>query len=267
MATKQQWREYFKLMNDREPSLEDFQRAVENGEIDDGSLDSSVQQTLSNESHPFDSQAQIPATPQQYSPVRPLLSRTENTAQRTSDHYTKIFESYKLFWKNYVNFSGRSRRSEFWWTYLVNSVISFIILIPGLIVLFGSIAYLGHSGYDSYGYDYGYSYSDSIAGIIGGTFLAIVPPILFGLAIIIPGLALFFRRIRDTGLSTMNAVALIVFGVVLMILVNIPILGILAGLAALALEVYIIVLLAQPSDHFQNRSEPITDWFARLFKK
>ena len=25
-----------------------------------------------------------------------------------------MWESYKLFWQNYVNFSGRSRRSEYW---------------------------------------------------------------------------------------------------------------------------------------------------------
>ena len=38
-----------------------------------------------------------------------------------------IWESYKLFWQNYVNFSGRSRRSEYWWPTLINSVISFVI--------------------------------------------------------------------------------------------------------------------------------------------
>lgn len=38
-----------------------------------------------------------------------------------------MWESYKLFWQNYVNFSGRSRRSEYWWPTLINSVISFVI--------------------------------------------------------------------------------------------------------------------------------------------
>jgi uncharacterized membrane protein len=36
MATKQEWQEYFKLINDREPSLSEYEAAVANGEITDG---------------------------------------------------------------------------------------------------------------------------------------------------------------------------------------------------------------------------------------
>ncbi|MDR2976814.1 MAG: DUF805 domain-containing protein [Streptococcaceae bacterium] len=35
MATKQEWREYFKLINNREPSMEEFKQAIANGEITD----------------------------------------------------------------------------------------------------------------------------------------------------------------------------------------------------------------------------------------
>ena len=38
----------------------------------------------------------------------------------------------KLFWSNYVNFKGRSRRSEYWYATLWN----LIFVIPGLIGLY-----------------------------------------------------------------------------------------------------------------------------------
>ncbi|MDR2976816.1 MAG: hypothetical protein LBV19_05830 [Streptococcaceae bacterium] len=37
MATKQEWREYFNLVNDREPSIEEFKAAIAKGEITDSS--------------------------------------------------------------------------------------------------------------------------------------------------------------------------------------------------------------------------------------
>jgi uncharacterized membrane protein YhaH (DUF805 family) len=43
--------------------------------------------------------------------------------------------AYKLFWKNYVNFTGRSRRSEYWYTVLWH----IIVCIPGILLLVGGI--------------------------------------------------------------------------------------------------------------------------------
>lgn len=43
MATKEEWKEYFVLMNGHEPSLTDFQSAMANGEITNGSLADQVQ--------------------------------------------------------------------------------------------------------------------------------------------------------------------------------------------------------------------------------
>jgi len=73
----------------------------------------------------------------------------------------------KVVLENYVNFSGRARRAEYWWTYLINIVI--------LIVLF------------------------IIGGIIGDA--GIILPLLFGLAIILPTLGVMVRRLHDTGKS------------------------------------------------------------------
>lgn len=34
-----------------------------------------------------------------------------------------MFNAYKNFWKGYVNFTGRSTRSEYWWIYFTNLLI------------------------------------------------------------------------------------------------------------------------------------------------
>ena len=34
-----------------------------------------------------------------------------------------MFTAYKKFWTNYVNFTGRSSRSDYWWAILFNSLI------------------------------------------------------------------------------------------------------------------------------------------------
>ena len=39
----------------------------------------------------------------------------------------KIVEYYKLFWINYVNFSGRSRRAAFWTAWAINFMICVIL--------------------------------------------------------------------------------------------------------------------------------------------
>ncbi|GAB2027427.1 DUF805 domain-containing protein [Lactovum odontotermitis] len=246
MATKYQWHEYFKLLNNREPSLEEFQAAIEKGEIDD-MTETAVPQTQTVSVQPN------PAQPQSFFPRR-------NTAVPTSKHSVSLFESYKLFWKNYVNFTGRSRRSEFWWTYLINAIISFILSLPFLLAFFVSFFSIFNV------YSYGYGLNRGSLSTIAGPLFALIPAILFGLAILIPLLAIYFRRLRDAGLATMNIVGLIVFHVILYILSFIPFVGFLFDLAILALDIYVLVLLTRESDYYLNRPEPMTDWFARLFK-
>ena len=42
-------------------------------------------------------------------------------------------EAFKRFWKNYANFSGRATRSEYWWWFLANFLITSVAaLIPFL---------------------------------------------------------------------------------------------------------------------------------------
>lgn len=90
----------------------------------------------------------------------------------------------KVMLENYANFEGRARRAEYWWTYLINVAIMIVLVILGLII--------GNAG--------------------------IVLPLLFGLAIVIPTIAVAVRRLHDTGKSGwFYLISLIPFGGIVLI--------------------------------------------------
>ena len=84
-----------------------------------------------------------------------------------------FIEAIKLGFNNYVTFSGRATRAEFWWFYLIASIGSY-----GLLFIFGILA----------------TVSGSVA-IVGIGYVAGI--LIFS----IPQLALSSRRLHDTGRS------------------------------------------------------------------
>jgi uncharacterized membrane protein YhaH (DUF805 family) len=77
-----------------------------------------------------------------------------------------FMEAVTLFFKNYVNFQGRSSRGAYWWAFLAMFIISFVLgFIEGMI---GS------------------------PGIISN---------LFSLATLLPGIGVGVRRLHDIGKS------------------------------------------------------------------
>ncbi len=76
-------------------------------------------------------------------------------------------------WKKYAVFSGRSRRKEYWMFCLFNFLISF-----GIGIVSGIIGARG-----------------ALSGALG------IVSIVYSVAAIIPGLAVFCRRMHDTGRS------------------------------------------------------------------
>ncbi|MGB0470530.1 MAG: DUF805 domain-containing protein [Ilumatobacteraceae bacterium] len=108
------------------------------------------------------------------------------------------------FLENYANFKGRDTRPEFWWFYLAN-----VILTYGLFILGGITG-------------------ASILGLIG---------LLYGLAVIVPGIAAGVRRLHDTGKSGW-----------LMLVSLIPLVG----------GIILIVFLAQPGTPGANEYGPPT---------
>jgi len=120
-----------------------------------------------------------------------------------------IGQAVTRFFKKYATFTGRASRSEYWWWVLVNAIISG--------VLYG-IAY-GLGGFGAVSAETG-------AMTIGpGGWLGITLYSVWGLAVIIPTLALIWRRLHDTNRS--GAFFFLVFipligGIILLIFVLLP---------------------------------------------
>ena len=113
-----------------------------------------------------------------------------------------MINAYKSFFKGYVDFTGRSTRSEYWWIWLTNM----ILLVPF---------------YSSYFKALANPRNETALMALGG--IAIIY-MIFGLALMLPMLALTVRRLRDAG-----------FHWALIFVIFIPMVGPLALLALLAM--------------------------------
>ncbi len=142
----------------------------------------------------------------------------------------QIINSYMDTWRNWNNFSGRTRRSGYWYAVLANAVISLLLSILA-----------------------------DLAGIFS------VVSVLYSLAYLVPGLALTVRRLHDTGHSAwwllvclvpavLGSVAAVVIvlatGMVLMGAsgsVGLFALAALLGIACLVCAVFSLILLVKDS--------------------
>ncbi len=94
----------------------------------------------------------------------------------------------------YATFNGRASHSEYWWFFLFNSVISVPLLVLGMII--GAVFGFSASGICGSGM--------SECGLVGlgtGVGIGYVLVLLYGLAVIVPGIAVAVRRLHDTGRS------------------------------------------------------------------
>ena len=131
-----------------------------------------------------------------------------------------MINAYKNFFKGYVDFTGRSTRSEYWWIWLGNM----ILLVPFYSVYFKALAN---------------PRNEAALMALGG--IAIIY-MIFGLALMLPMLALTVRRLRDAG-----------FHWALIFIIFIPMVGPLA----------LLVLLAMPTKQVEvvtiNETEEIVE--------
>ena len=97
-----------------------------------------------------------------------------------------MINAYKSFFKNYAEFTGRSTRSDYWWVWLGN----FILSIPFWVIYIYTV-------YLSAVMD---SVSDSASEAAFMIFgLVAIIYVVFYLAILVPTIALTVRRLRDAG--------------------------------------------------------------------
>ncbi len=89
-----------------------------------------------------------------------------------------MIQAYKNFFKGYADFTGRATRSDFWWVWLLNS----ILFLP-LYIFYFQMALKDSGG------------TDPILGVAIISIYMILAIVLF-----IPSLAVKVRRLRDAGL-------------------------------------------------------------------
>ena len=94
-------------------------------------------------------------------------------------------ESVKNFFKGYVDFKGRATRAEFWWAFLFVTIIGVVLLVIEMPAIMGAMI----AGYLPLNPTY------------PELFPYIIPSYILMFALIIPQLALYWRRLHDTGKS------------------------------------------------------------------
>ena len=110
-------------------------------------------------------------------------------------------DSIKICFKKYKDFTGRARRSEFWYFYLLCVVIGFTL---GMI----SLAFLERKYYSSYYYtSYYYEYSS-------GYYVYLFFMLIIEVILLIPLLAASTRRLHDIGRpGSLNFLFIVPFGI------------------------------------------------------
>lgn len=96
--------------------------------------------------------------------------------------------------KKYATFEGRATRSEYWWYTLFCIIVAMVCLFFGLVLgtLFGGAAVLQ---------DADRALDMGVAGLGIGFLIGYVILLIFGLATLIPSIAVSVRRLHDSGHS------------------------------------------------------------------
>ncbi|HEY0241008.1 MAG TPA: DUF805 domain-containing protein [Friedmanniella sp.] len=95
----------------------------------------------------------------------------------------------KRFFKKYATFSGRASRGEYWWYALFSAIIGVVFYAVLLAFALPAMTTASSGGTPRFGAGY-----YAISGLLS----------LWGLATLVPSLALAWRRLHDTGRSGWN---------------------------------------------------------------
>lgn len=165
-------------------------------------------------------------------------------------------ESFKLFWKNYVNFKGCATRPEYWFMTLW----SFIIFLPITIILFIGMSIMIAGGVND---------SDGLIAIGALLYFGLLIIVtLIGLAMLLPSIALLFRRFHDTGRSAKFYFFYLGYAIigyiVAIIAINVSdaaawsiVLSVLIWLGYMAFAIYMLVITVLPSEPRDNKYGPV----------
>jgi uncharacterized membrane protein YhaH (DUF805 family) len=128
------------------------------------------------------------------------------------------------FFKKYATFSGRASRSEYWWTYLFVWLVNVVLMVPFAAWLWRFLS------------DNSTQIRDALDDPAGSTpmiistqnapgalvYLSLVAMVVFELAVLIPRLAVAWRRLHDAGLPGWAYFSCIITNLILKILTLLP---------------------------------------------
>ena len=152
-----------------------------------------------------------------------------------------FFEAIGSVFRNYANFSGRARRSEYWYFYLFHFLVSMV---------FGTVETVASLGDN-----------DAFFRLWSGL------GSLYSLAVLLPAMAVSWRRLHDIGRSGWNFMIPIAIAVVMSVVLVYAVaadkpnyvIGIVAAVMALALlgySIMMLVWLTTEGTHGDNRYGP-----------
>ena len=123
----------------------------------------------------------------------------DGTVPLDQPHYgASMKEAIMRFFKKYARFNGFASRSEFWWPALSLMVIQFILMIPyiiGFVMMSAGTAAAASSSTGTAGGGGAATFGTILVFLSGGLLF------LFGLAVILPSIAVSIRRLHDAGFS------------------------------------------------------------------
>ena len=113
------------------------------------------------------------------------MSNAETVPLSAPYYGAPLGAAFARFWRKYATFSGRASRAEYWWWVLIS------IIVVAIFFLIGTLA----------GEIYGSPTTSGSLSVGPGYGIYVALSAIWGLAVLVPGLALVWRRLHDTNRS------------------------------------------------------------------
>lgn len=126
----------------------------------------------------------------------------DGTVPINQPHYSIGFGgAYKRFFQKYVRFNGFASRGEFWWAWLMNTIISLVVSIP-FVITYGMLYAQLLSSIDVNSTTNTVTSTSTIdPGLSMLTLVFGAISTLWSVAILLPTIAITIRRLHDAGFS------------------------------------------------------------------